>query len=338
MHNLLKTKLWVSTRQCRNYILWALAIACSGTAQAQVTGAGSSLVRDLMTNWISQYGAASGGVSYDPAGSSAGLARASDQSVDFGATDVPLTTAALRQAGLRQLPIAATAVAIIVNLPELNGKTIKLNGDILADIYQGSIKEWNHSQIATSNPGVALPNKPIVPIWRADGSGQSYALSAYMARGSAKWRRNFAATSNLSLNVGKGVRGGQAMLDAVKTTLGAIGYEPLGAAQKSGLVIAELQNAASKSIAPNAGSIAVALDSAKWSQDNNSADLDGSAGPGTYPLTAITYALLPATLKADRKNALPFIQTAIAQGDALAKQAGFVPLPTTGKAVVAAMR
>ena len=338
MHNLLKTKLWVSTRQFRNYILWALAMGCTCAAQAQVTGAGSSLVRDLMTSWAAQFAAASGGVSYDPAGSSAGVARASDQSVDFGATDVALTTAALRQAGLKQLPIAVTAVAVIVNLPELNGKTIKLNGDILADIYQGAIKEWNHSQIAASNPGVALPNKPIVPIWRTDGSGQSYALSAYLARGNSKWRRSIAATSNLSLTVGKGARGGQAMIDTVKTTVGAIGYEPLGAAQKSGLVIAQLQNAAAKSIAPNAASIALALDSAQWSQDSNSADLDGSEGPGTYPLTAVTYALVPATLKAGRKNALPFIQTAIAQGDALAKQAGFVPLSATGKAMVAAMR
>lgn len=338
MRNMTKTTFLAPNPFFRSFALLALSMVCAGTAQAQLTGAGSSLVRDVMTSWTTQFGAASGGVSYDPAGSSAGIARASDQSVDFGATDVPLTTAALRQAGLKQVPIAATAVAVIVNLPELGGKTIKLNGDILADIYQGTIKDWNHSQITASNPGVVFPNKPIVPIWRADGSGQSYVLSAYLARSNAKWRRNIAATNNLSLAAGKGVRGGQAMIDAVKATPGALGYEPLGVAQKSGLAVVELQNAAGKSVAPNAASITQALDSAQWSQDNNSADLDGSAGPNTYPLTAVTYVLVPVAPKVGRKNALPFIQTAVAQGDAAAKQAGFVPLSASGKGLVAALR
>jgi phosphate transport system substrate-binding protein len=338
MHHIVKTTLSAARTQLCSFTIGTLLMACAGASHAQIAGAGSSLVRDLMTSWTTQYGAASGGISYDPAGSSAGIARASDQSVDFGATDVPLTTAALRQANLKQLPIAATAVAVIVNLPELGGKTIKLNGDTLADIYQGGIKEWNHPQIAASNPGVVLPNKPIVPIWRADGSGQSYVLSAYLARSNAKWRRNIAATNNLSLSAGKGVRGGQAMIDTVKATPGALGYEPLGAAQKSGLVMVELQNAAGKSVAPNAASITQALDSAQWSQDSNSADLDGSAGPNTYPLTAVTYVLMPAVPKLGRKSALLFIQTAVAQGDALAKQAGFVPLSASGKGLVAALR
>lgn len=325
-------------RQLSGAGLLAVLALCAGTAQAQVAGTGSSLVRDLMTTWTGQYGASVGGASYEPTGSSVGVAKASDGSVDFGVSDVPLTGAALRQAGLRQLPLVGAAVAVVINLPELAGKSLKLNGDILADIYQGSITQWNHSQIVGLNPGVALPNKAIVPVWRADGSGQSYIFSTYLARANSKWRRNINATSNLNLSVGSGVRGGQAMLDTVKATPGAIGYEPLGAAQRAGLSVAELQNAVGKSVAPNAASISAALDSAQWSQDANAADLDGSAGAGAYPMAAVAYALVPAVPKAGRKSALPFMQAAVGQGDAQARQAGFVPLSGKGKAIVAETR
>lgn len=312
--------------------------ALSFQAQAQIIGAGSTLVRELMTGWTSQYGAASGGTSYDAVGSSAGVAKASEQSVDFGVSDVPLTAAALRQAGLRQVPLAGAAVAVVVNLPELGGKPIKLNGDILADIYMGSITQWNHSQIKAANPGLPLPNRAIVPVWRNDGSGQSYVFSTYLSRGNGKWRRVASSTSNLSLTIGKGVKGGQALLDAVKATPGAVGYDALGAAQKSGLGIAELLNSAGKSVAPNTASIAEALERAQWQKDTNAADLDASAGTGAYPMTVVPYALVPVTLKKGRNSALPFVQAAVAQGDALVKQAGFLPLPAVAKGLTAAVR
>ena len=316
-----------------------LGLALSATpAYAQVSGAGSTLVRDLLSGWATQYGPASGGVTYEGGGSSAGVARAIEQSVDFGVTDVPMTAAALRQAGLRQVPLAGAAVAVIVNLPELGTQVIKLNGDILADIYQGTITQWNHSQIAGSNPGVKLPNRARVPIWRADGSDQSYIFSTYLSRGNAKWRRVVGSTNNLALTAGRSARGGQGVLDAVKATPGAVGYDALGAAQKSGLGIAELLNGSGKSVAPNAASIAEALERAQWTKDSNAADLDGSAGPGAYPMAAVPYALIPLAIKTTRKSALPFIQTSVAQGDALVKQVGFLPLPAVAKTQVSALR
>jgi phosphate transport system substrate-binding protein len=319
--------------------LSTLVFLSFGTAaQAQVAGAGSTLVRDLMSGWATQFGPSSGGVAYEALGSSAGVARATEQSIDFGVSDVPLTAAALRQAGLRQVPLAGAAVVVIVNLPELGGKAIKLNGDVLAEIYQGTITQWNHAQIAGSNPGLALPNRAIVPIWRADGSGQSHVFSTYLSRGNPKWRRVIGPTNNLALNAGRSAKGGQALLEAVKATPGAIGYESLGAAQKAGLGIAELLNGSGKSIAPNAASIGEALERAQWLKDSNAADLDGSAGLGAYPMTAVPYALVPVAPKKGRISALPFIQTAVAQGDALVKQGGFFPLPAVAKAITGAVR
>jgi phosphate transport system substrate-binding protein len=317
---------------------FAALVLCMGAAQAQVTGTGATSVRDLMATWTAQYGGVTGGASYEATGSSVGVSKVTEQSVDFGVTDVPLTAVALRQAGLRQVPIAATAVAIIVNLPELAGKPLKLNGDILADIYQGAITQWNHSQIVGANPGLPLPNKPIVPIWRADGSGQSYEFSTYLARYNAKWRRSGGSTYNINVNAGKGARGGQALVDLVKATPGAIGYDGIGAAQKSGLLIAELKNADGKSIAPSAASIGASVETAQWSADANAADLDGVSGAGVYPITTVAYVLMPTAPKAGRKNAQAFIQAAVAQGDAQVRQVGLVPLGAKAKAVVAGLR
>lgn len=313
-------------------------MAWNASVQAQVIGAGSTLVRDLVAGWAGQFGAASGGVTYEAQGSSAGVARATGQSADFGVSDVPLTAAALRLAGLRQVPLAGAAVAVIVNLPELAGKTIKLNGDVLAEIYQGNITKWNHSQIAGANPGVALPNRDIVPVWRSDGSGQSHVFSTYLSRGNPKWRRTVGLTSNLALTAGRSAAGGQALLDVVKTTPGAVGYESFGAAQKAGVNIAELLNSSGKSIAPNAASIGEALERAQWLKDSNAADLDGSAGLGAYPMAVVPYALIPIAPKKGRVSALPFIQSAVALGDAQVKQGGFVPLPAVGKSLTSAVR
>jgi phosphate transport system substrate-binding protein len=324
-------------RVSRICIAMSAVLFCAAT-QAQVIGAGATSVRDLMATWTAQYGGVTGGASYEATGSSVGVSKATEQSVDFGVTDVPLTAAALRQAGLRQAPLAATAVAIMVNLPELAGKPIKLNGDTLADIYQGTITQWNHAQIAAANPGVTLPNLPIVPVWRADGSGQSYEFSTYLARYNAKWRRSVASTYSLNLSTGKSVRGGQALVDMVKATRGAIGYDGIGAAQKSGLLIAELKNADGKSVAPNAASISASVDAAQWSQDANAADLDGVSGAAMYPITTVAYVLMPTVPKTGRKNAQAFIQAAVAQGDAQVRQAGFVPLGSKAKAVVAGLR
>ena len=334
--NIAKNPKWTRCTGWAGHAL-LLLLTCSA-AQAQVVGAGSTLVRDSMTGWAAQHGPASGGVTYEAVGSSAGMARATEQSVDFGISDVPMTSAFLRQAGLRQVPLAGGAVAVIVNLPELGGKAIKLNGDILADIYQGTITQWNHSQIVAFNPGTVMPSRTIVPIWRADGSGQSYIFSTYLARGNPKWRRMVGSTNNLNLIAGRSAKGGQALLEAVKATPGAVGYESFGAAQKAGLGVAELLNSSGKSVGPTAASIGEALERAQWFKDSNAADLDASAGPGAYPMAVVPYALVPVASKKGRNSALPFIQTSVAQGDAQVRQSGFLPLPAVAKVLTAAVR
>jgi phosphate transport system substrate-binding protein len=315
-----------------------LTVVCwASPSHAQLSGAGSSLARDVLAGWASAFGAVVGGVTYEPVGSSRGVEHAKAGEVDFGVSDVALTAAALRQSSLKQIPLAASAVVIAINLPELGSQSLRLTGDVLAGIYTGKIEKWNHSQIAGINPGVKLPDRAIVPIWRSDGSGQSYVFSSYLSRQNGAWRRATGTQSQLRGLSGRSVVGGASMLATIRATPGAIGYEGYAGARSAGLVLASLRNASDQFIAPSPESITEALAKARWSFDTaeNSADLDASPGNASYPLAAVIYALVPSTVAAPRKNASGFLARAVQQGDSVVTGAGFLPLPAPVKTAVA---
>ena len=317
-------------------VVWVLG---ASSAFAQVTGAGSTFVKDLVAAWATAHGAVVGGVTYDSVGSGAGVTRAQERSVDFGATDVPLTAAALSQASLRQLPMAASAVAIIVNLPELDNKPLRLSGNVLGEMYRGIVVKWNDSQIVSLNPGLPLPDRAIVPVWRTDGSGQAYAVASYMALFNRNWRRTNTVDARWSAKVGRGV-GGNEMLPTVSSTPGAIGFAALGTASGvKNVGIAEMRNIDEGFVAPSTQSISATLARADWNlgeKGNFAADLDTAPGVAAYPITMVTYALLPAIVPAGRRSAAVFLMQAIDKGDAQVQQSKFVPLPAKIKAVVAA--
>jgi phosphate transport system substrate-binding protein len=318
-------------------LLLVAGALCPSLAIAQVSGSGSTLARGLMADWAIQFGPTVGGVTYAASGSSAGVKGAKDGTADFGVTDVPLHLIALQQSQLKQIPLAGTAVAVVLNLPELAGKNLKLTGDVLAEIYKGNIKEWNHSQIQAINRGIALPAIPIIPIWRNDGSGQSVVFTTYLSRQSVSWRRSPGVEGRLDLGTGRGVSGGAAMLAAVKATPGAIGYDAIGAVRTAGgLVVAALRNSAGNFTGPSEASILEALKMASWSEETSSADLDGLAGSDTYPMTTLTYAVLPRVAPKGRGNATSFLMESVAKGDVSAVKNGFVALPANAKALVAA--
>lgn len=315
----------------------ALASFMAFSSFAQLSGAGSTLSRDLMSRWSQAYGPKAGGVTYEAVGSTRGLEHARRGEVDFAVSDLPLTAVALQQSSLRQLPLAATAVTVIVNLPGLENQTLRLSGDVLASIFSGKVTNWDHSTIRGINPNVKLPNLAITPVWRADGSGQSYVLSSFLTRRNGTWARSVGITQQFSSLPGRGVVGGAALVAAVRSTPGAIGYEGLGAARAANLQMVALRNAADQFVAPNETSVTEALSKARWSFDNNenAADLDASPGAGTYPMTTVIYALIPAS-SANAKKSSGYLVDAVQRGDASVTAAGFVPLPGNIKTALAA--
>ena len=235
-------------------ILACAAFTLPAAARAETKGAGSSLARGLVELWSKK--ANGEPISYTANGSSAGVKALVDNTVDFAITDKPLGRIELERLGLKQLPLAATAVAIVANIPGLDtNKPIKLSGTILADIYLGVIDNWSNTAIASMNPDLKLPNLSIVPMWRADGSGTSYAFTTYLARGNQTWRRQYGATQSVNLKIGVSHTGGAALLAAVKAKSGAIGYDAIGQIAKTGLAPATLENAMNRYVTANASSI-----------------------------------------------------------------------------------
>ncbi len=316
--------MWRAQKRCAVIATMAV-LSCA--AQAQLNGAGSSLARALMQDWSTKVGAPVGGVTYEPSGSGAGFDALKSQSVDFALIDIPQTDVALSQVQVSQYPVAGAGIAVMVNLPQLGASSIKLSAEVLADIYAGAVRDWNHASIQAINKGTALPAVPIVPIWRSDASGSSYVLSTYLARGSNSWRRGKGVTYELKINVGQSVKGGAAVVKKVTETPGAIGYEGVGTARASKLPIAQLKNASGAFVAPEDETIRAALQGAKWSERTNAADLDGSDGARAYPMSAVVYAVIPNAPRKGKTDAGGFFQAALSREADAVRRAGFVAIP-----------
>jgi phosphate transport system substrate-binding protein len=318
-------------------LILAIAMASSFTVQAQVSGNGSSFARDLVANWSKSYGDTVGGVSYEANGSAAGVDAVSKNTTDFGITDVPLTYATISRLGIKQIPFAASGVAIVVNLPELGTSPVNLDGRLLIAIYKGEISSWDDPKIAAVNRDLKLPKLKITPVWRKDGSGQSFVFSSYLGRSDPVWKRANGSTLNVNFEAGRSVKGGKEMIETIGSTKGAIGYDAFAGAIKSGLKIAAVQNASKKYVLPDEKSIGSALQQAKWSlgaTDTNEGDLDGVTGDAAYPMAAIAYALIPPKPAAGKKSPSAFFAKAMAQGQAEASKAGFVLVPDNVKKAV----
>jgi phosphate transport system substrate-binding protein len=225
-------------------------------------------------------------------------------------------------------------------LTELGNETIKLDGRLLIGIYKGEITSWDDPKIVAANRDLKLPKLKITPVWRKDGSGQSFVFSSYLSRNDPAWRRAKGSTLNVSFETGRSVKGGKEMIEAVASTKGAIGYDAFAGAGKSGLQIAAMQNASKQYILPNEKSISSALQQAKWSlgaSETNEGDLDGVTGETAYPMAAIAYALIPPKPAQGKKSPSSFFAKAMAQGQADASKAGFVLVPDNVKKSVAAI-
>jgi len=332
----------------KNTWVVAAALACCMTsAQAQIKGAGSTFAANLYESWSQVIAKAPDSrVAYDPVGSSGGVKAAQDRSVDFGASDRPLSRAALDQAGLIQFPTAIGGVVLLSNLSGIANDKIKLDGDTLAGIYLGRIKQWNDPALKALNPELSLPAIPIVPVFRSEGSGTSYVFSTYLSKMSPQFKSAVGVTSNLSVAGGKGAKTSADVAKTVRETVGAIGYFDYAYAVDLGLPTIQMKNQWGKFVGASRESLQVAMRAADWEkllidQDPTfEMDLTDAGCPGCWPIASATYVLVP--LKGRNANStrvLEFFEQALQQGDESATKEGYVPLPTRAKNVVSlAMR
>src|SRR5688572_3832602 len=312
----------------------ALALAATVAANMQaadVTGAGASFVYPVMSKWSSEYAKSTGKkVNYQSIGSGGGIAQIKAATVDFGSSDAPLKPEELAKHGLAQFPSVIGGVVPVINVPGVASGAMKLDGDVLADIFLGKIKMWNDPAIAALNGGVTLPNKKITVVHRSDGSGTTFNFVNYLSKVNPEWKSKVGEGTAVKWPVGIGGKGNEGVAAYVKQISGGIGYVELSYALQNKMAYSRLKNAAGNYVLPSDETFTAAAASADWA---NAKDfylvMTNAPGENSWPITATNFILMYKQPKnaAGAKNAKEFFKWVYANGDAQAKALDYVPLP-----------
>jgi phosphate transport system substrate-binding protein len=303
----------------------------SARPTASLSGAGSTFVVPLVTSWTQHYGGAS--VNYSGIGSGGGIAAITARTVDFGASDAPLTPdQASACKGCAQIPWAFSATSIPYNVSGV-GYGLKLTGTIIAAIYGGSIKYWDNPAIKKINKGVKLPHEKIVPIYRSDGSGTSYNFTDYLSHVSKAWKSSVGKGTQPSFPVGVGARGSSGVAAKLDSTPGGITYVDVAYSLKNKFKIAKVRNRAGKYVLPGLKQIQAAASSITKLHNSQNAFTAVDPNPrakNAYPICTFTWVIVP--LKTDKAPELKkFITWALNRGQSYGPKLLFVPIPKSVK-------
>jgi phosphate transport system substrate-binding protein len=298
---------------------------------AQITGAGSTFVYPVLSAWAADYQKQGGAaINYQSIGSGGGISQVEAGTVDFGATDQPLASDELAKNNLAQFPVIVGGIVPVVNIPGIAPGKLKLTGPILADIYQGKIKNWNDPSIVKINPGVNLPNAAIATVHRSDGSGTTFNFTHYLSQVSPAWKAGPGEGKTVNWTGGVGGKGNEGVAAYVKQLPNALGYVEYAYVMQNKMAYALIQNAAGQFVAPSADSFAAAAGTADW---KNAKDFNlvmtNAPGANAYPIAASTFILLPKQPKDKAKSdaAIAFFKYALEKGQGQAKKLDYVPLP-----------
>lgn len=313
-----------------------------GSSSSPLVGAGSTLVAPLMSKWQSDYSSKSEEtVTYGAIGSGGGIDQITSRSVDFGASDAPLTPEQFEEAdGVEQIPWALSGTVPAYNVSGAPSN-LKLSGEVLANIYLGKITQWDDPAIAKLNSGASLPSTKITPVYRSDGSGDTFAFTNYLSTISPEFKSTVGTSTTVKFPTGVGAEKNDGVAAAISQTDGAIGYVGLAYALSNELSMPLVENSAGEFPEPGVESVEAAADAVKTIGKDNSislADLPASA-KGAYPISTYTYVIVP--LESEKAEALKkFITYAISPaGQEYGPDLDFAPLPkqvvAAGKAAIA---
>ena len=321
----------ISRKLAAASIAIGLAAVSSAAAAIDITGAGSTFVFPVLSKWAAQYKAITGDqINYQSIGSGGGIAQIKAATVDFGATDKPLEPRELAAAGLAQFPLVIGGVVPVANVPGLRPGQLKLSGPVLAAIYAGEIKTWNHPAIARLNPGLRMPGSQISVVHRSDGSGTTFNFTHYLSQVYAPWRTKVGEGTSVQWPVGVGGKGNEGVASYVKQIPNSIGYVEYAYVIQNHMVFAMMQNSAGRFIAPSARSFQAAAATADWSHAQDFyLVMTNAPGANSYPITATTWALMYKRSKNPARTAaaLKFFRWSLEHGQPQAASLDYVPLP-----------
>ena len=314
-------------------------IAAAGASQAaDITGAGATFPAPIYAKWAEAYKAKTAiGLNYQAIGSGGGIKQIKAKTVDFGATDKPLSLADQNAAGLFMFPAVMGGVVPVINVPGVAPGAIRLTGSLLAQIYLGDVKNWSDPQIAAFNKGVTLPNLPITVVHRSDGSGTTFVFTNYLALKSGAWKAKVGASDAVQWPTGLGGKGNDGVAAFVKQTVGSIGYVEYVYAKQNHLNYTAMQTHDGAFVQPTAPNFGAAASHADWAHaPGYYLLLLDQPGATSWPITAATF-ILVYKQQANAEtgaNVLKFFDWAFKNGDGLASGLDYIPLPATLKASV----
>jgi phosphate transport system substrate-binding protein len=301
------------TMPIRQLAVAAAALACSpgdrsprdhagnpppGAARGAVlTGAGATFPNPIYTKWFDAYARETGvRINYQSIGSGGGIRQFTEGTVDFGATDGPMTDAQIAavKGNVRHIPTVLGAVVVTYNLPSVGGASLRFDGATLADVFLGRITRWNDRRIAALNPGVALPAEDIIVVHRSDGSGTTYIFTDYLAKISPEWKEKVGHATSVNWPTGLGGKGNEGVTQQVKQSEGSVGYVELVYAISNGLPAARVKNAGGNFVEPTLESVTAAAASARLGPETDfRVSITDAPGPDAYPISSFTWLLLP---------------------------------------------
>lgn len=309
--------------------LVALAFVAGAASAAEVTGAGASFPAPIYAKWADSYAKATGNkVNYQSIGSGAGIKQITAKTVDFGASDMPLTPEDLAKEGLMQFPTVIGGVVPVVNLAGIKPGELKLSGTVLADIYLGKITKWSDKAIKELNPALSLPDHDIGVVRRADGSGTSFVFTNYLSKVSAEWKQKVGEGTAPQWPVGLGGKGNEGVSAFVQRLPSSIGYVEYAYAKQNKLTYVLVQNKAKQWPLPDDTTFAAAAKSADWSKGFYEI-LTDEPEKDAWPITSATFILMhkQQDKPAQGAEALKFFEWAYKNGGKTAQDMDYVPLP-----------
>jgi len=308
----------------------ALGLSASASAQMMINGAGATFPYPIYSKWFDEYAKVDPSVrfNYQSIGSGGGQKQIMAQTVDFGASDGPMSDENLSKAPGKILHIPTVAGAVVMTYNLEGTPALKLDGETIADIFLGKIKKWNDPKIAASNAGTKLPDKEIVVVHRSDGSGTTFIFTDYLSKVSAEWKQKVGNNTSVNWPTGIGGKGNEGVSGQVKQTPGALGYVELIYAVQNKMPYADVKNAAGQFVKPTLESVTAALGTANIPDDFRFS-MTNAPGSDAYPIAGATWLLVYEQQKdpAKGKKLVEFLKWALTKGEGMAKDLNYAPLP-----------
>lgn len=314
----------------------SMLLAAVAVQAQDVTGAGATFPAPIYSKWASDYNKTTGvRINYQSVGSGAGIKQIKAKTVDFGASDMPLTDDALAADGLMQFPTVIGGVVPVVNIEGIAAGQLRFSGELLANIYLGKVTKWNDAAIRAMNPGAKLPDAAIAVVRRADGSGTTFLFTDYLSKVSPEWKTKVGAGTAVNWPTGAGGKGNEGVSAFVQRLPNSIGYVEYAYAKQNKMSHAGLGNASGHFVQPSDDAFKAAAANASWDKSFYQV-LTNQSGKDAWPITGATFILMhkQQDKPAQAAATLKFFDWAYVNGDASADNLAYVPLPASLKTLI----